>query len=152
MMLRAQINDALKDAVKRRDSETAATLRLILAALKDREIASRSEAGRDGIAEADVLSMLQKMALQSRESAQTYADAGRDDLAQKERQAERVIRRFLPRELDSGETEQAVDTVIGELGANGLKDMGRVMQTLRHRYAGRMDFSRASSIARARLG
>jgi hypothetical protein len=151
-MLRTQLNEALKDAVRRRDSETAASLRLILAALKDREIAARSESGRDGIAEDEILGMLQKMARQARESAGTYAEAGRDDLAEKERRTERVIRRFLPRELDSGETENAVDAIITELGATGLKDMGRVMSELRGRYAGRMDFSRASALAKQRLG
>lgn len=151
-MLRSELNEALKDAVRRRDTDTAATLRLVLAALKDREIAARSENGRDGIGEDEILHMLKKMAAQSRESAETYAEAGRDDLAEKERQAERVIRRFLPRELDSGETEAVVDEVIAELGANGLKDMGRVMSALRSRYAGRMDFSRASALAKSRLG
>jgi hypothetical protein len=150
-MLRSELNDALKDAVRRRDTDTAATLRLVLAALKDREIAARSENGRDGIGEDEILNMLKKMAAQSRESAERYAEAGRDDLAEKERQEERVIRRFLPRELDSGETERAVDEVIADLGASGLKDMGRVMAALRDRYAGRMDFSRASALAKSRL-
>lgn len=150
-MLRSQLNEALKTAVRNRDTDTAATLRLVLAALKDREIAVRSETGRDGIGEAEIQDMLQKMAGQARESAETYAESGREDLAEKERQAERVIRRFLPRELDSGETEAAVNSVIDELGATGLKDMGRVMSALRSRYAGRMDFSRASALAKARL-
>lgn len=150
-MLRSELNEALKDAVRRRDTDTAATLRLVLAALKDREIAARTENGRDGIGEDEILHMLKKMAAQSRESAETYAEAGRDDLAEKERQEERVIRRFLPRELDTGETEAAVDDVIAELGASGLKDMGRVMSALRSRYAGRMDFSHASSLAKSRL-
>ena len=150
-MLRSQLNEALKDALRRRDSETAATLRLVLAALKGREIAARSENGRDGLDEDDIRRMLQKMAEQARESAATYAEAGRDDLAEKERKSERVIRRFLPRELDSGETEAAVDNVIAELGATGLKDMGRIMAALRQRYAGRMDFSYASTLAKTRL-
>lgn len=150
-MLRSQLKDALKDAIRNRDGETAATLRLIMAALKDREIAARSESGRDGIGEDEILAMLQKMADQSRESAQTYAEAEREDLAEKERRAERVIRRFLPRELDSGEIEAAVDHVIQDLDARGLKDMGRVMTTLRSRYAGRMDFRQASALAKSRL-
>ncbi len=150
-MLHTQLNEALKDAVRRRDSETAATLRLVLAALKDRETAARSEKGRDGLDEDEILQMLQKMAEQARHCAATYAQAGRDDLAEKERKSERVIRRFLPRELDSGETEAAVDAVIAELGATGLKDMGRVMACLRRRYAGRMEFSYASALAKTRL-
>ena len=150
-MLRSELNEALKDALRCRDSETAATLRLVLAALKDRETAARSENGRDSLNEDDILHMLQRMAEQAREAAATYAEAGRDDLAEKERKSERVIRRFLPRELDSGETETAVDSVIAELGATGLKDMGRVMACLRGRYAGRMDFSHASALAKARL-
>jgi hypothetical protein len=150
-MLRSELNTALKDAVRRRDSETAATLRLILAALKDREIAARTESGGDGIGDDEVLRLLQKMAQQARESAQTYAEAGRDDLVQKERNAEKVIRRFLPRELDSGETEAAVDAVIAEVGATRLTDMGKVMSELRSRYAGRMDFSEASAKAKAKL-
>lgn len=150
-MLRTELNDALKQALKNREKEAAATLRLVLAALKDRDIAARTDGGADGISEEQIQHMLQKMVRQARESAETYDKAGRQDLADKERAEARVIERFLPKQLDEAETAEAVDGVIDELGAASVKDMGKVMAALRERYAGRMDFGKASALAKARL-
>jgi len=150
-MLRTELNEALKQALKAKDKDTAATLRLVLAALKDRDIAARTEGGADGIGEDQIRQMLQKMVRQCRDSAETYEEGERPDLAEKERAEARVIERFLPRQLDEAETREAVETVIEELGADSVKDMGQVMGTLRERYAGQMDFGKASAMAKARL-
>ncbi|SDG34350.1 hypothetical protein SAMN05216241_10977 [Limimonas halophila] len=150
-MLRQQLNDALKQALRTRDERTAATLRLILAALKDRDIAARAQGSTDGIDDDEIQRMLEKLAQQSREAAANYDRAGRADLAEKERQEIEVIQRFLPRQLDEAETRRAVDDAIQELGAHSLKDMGRVMNHLRSQYRGRMDFTHASSIAKHKL-
>lgn len=150
-MLRSELNDALKQALKSKDQATAATLRLVLAALKDRDIAARSDGSTDGISDDQIQQMLQKMVRQSREAAETYDQAGRGDLADKERHEITVIERFLPRQLDEGETREAVERTIEELGAASIKDMGRVMARLREQYSGRMDFSKASAMAKERL-
>jgi uncharacterized protein YqeY len=150
-MLRTDLNDALKQALRTRDARTAATLRLILAALKDRDIAARSEGNSDGISDEQIRQMLQKMVRQSREAAKTYAEAGRDDLSEKEEQEIQVLQRFLPRQLDDEETRLAVDRTIAELGADSVKDMGTVMNRLRHDFAGQMDFAKASKVAKQRL-
>ncbi len=150
-MLRTELNEALRQALKTKDKDTAATLRLVLAALKDRDIAARTEGSPDGIGEDQIRQMLQKMVRQCRESAETYEQGGRDDLAEKERAEARVIERFLPRQLDEAETREAVEAVIEELGAESVKDMGQVMGALRERYAGQMDFGRASALAKERL-
>lgn len=150
-MLRTELNDALKAALRAHDARTAATLRLILAALKDRDIAARSEGNSEGISDDQIRQMLQKMVRHSREAAQTYSESGRPDLAEKEEQEIAVLERFLPRQLDEAETRAEVDKTIRELGADNVKDMGRVMSRLREAYAGRMDFSQASRIAKDRL-
>ncbi len=150
-MLRTQLNDELKNALRRQDKPTIATVRLILAALKDRDIAARGEGNSEGIDEEEIQRMLQKMARQSREAAETYQQAGREDLAEKERKEVAIIERFLPRQLDEAETHVAVDAVIADLGAESVKDMGKVMNRLRETYAGRMDFSKASALAKERL-
>lgn len=151
-MLRTDLNEALKKALRTKDAETVATLRLVLAALKDRDIAARSEGNSEGISEEQIQEMLQKMVRQSREAAETYEKAGRADLAEKERREIRVIERFLPKQLDEAETREAVEAAIEEIGAYSIKDMGRVMGRLREQYAGRMDFSKASAAAKQRLG
>jgi uncharacterized protein YqeY len=150
-MLRTELNDALKQALKSRDHGAAATLRLVLAALKDRDIAARGEGNAEGIGDDQIRQMLQKMVRQSREAAETYDKAGRGDLAEKERQEIAVIERFLPKQLGEAETRKAVEATIAELGAESIKDMGRVMTRLREQYAGRMDFSKASAVAKDRL-
>lgn len=150
-MLRTELNDALKEALKDQDKQTLGTVRLILAALKDRDIAARGAGNCDGIPEEEVLDMLQKMVKQRRESIDLYAKGDRQDLVEKEQAEIDVIQRFMPQQLDEGETRAAVDGMIVELEAGSIKDMGRVMAALKERYAGRMDFAKASALAKGQL-
>ena len=143
-MLRQQLNDALKAAMKAQDKRRVSTLRLILAALKDRDIAARSGDNGDGISETDILGMLQTMIRQRQDSTEQFKQGGRKDLADKEQEEIAVIQDFLPDQLDEGEVGEACREVVAELEAGGLKDMGRVMGELKSRYTGRMDFSKAS--------
>lgn len=128
-----------------------ATLRLILAALKDREIAARSKSDAAEIGDGEIESMLQTMVKQRRESIEMYVKGDRQELADKEAEEITVIERFLPNQLSDGDVEKAVAAVVADLGAQSLKDMGRVMGTLRERHAGQMDFGKAGSIAKKAL-
>ncbi|MDJ0896800.1 MAG: GatB/YqeY domain-containing protein [Alphaproteobacteria bacterium] len=154
-MLRKQLNEALKEAMLAKDGRATATLRLILAALKDRDIAARTkgqlEDVAEGISEDEIHLMLQTMIKQRRESIEMYEKGGRLDLVEQERNEIEVISRFLPEQLDEVAISQAVKEVIGELGASNLKDMGRTMAALRERYAGRMDFGKASGMVKQQL-
>ncbi len=150
-MLRSQLNDALKVSLKQKDSTGTSTLRLILAALKDRDIAARSRGQMEGIEEPEILEMLQKMIKQREDSIDAYDKGGRPDLVEKERAEIEVIRRFMPKALSEEETQQAIDGVIAELDAGSIKDMGRVMGVLKERYPGRMDFSLASRTVKQKL-
>lgn len=150
--IRERINAQLKQAVKSQDKRRISTLRLINAAIKDRDIAARSEGKREGVAEQEVLSILAKMIKQRVESKKTYEEAGRLELAGQEQEEMDIIEEFLPRQLDEAETQRACEQVIEELGAEGLKDMGRTMAALKERYAGQMDFAKASAIVKERLG
>ncbi|MFC7333477.1 GatB/YqeY domain-containing protein [Rhodocista pekingensis] len=150
-MLRTRLNEALKEAMRAKDQRAVATVRLILAALKDRDIAARGRGIPDGIDETEILSMLQTMVKQRRESIELYEQGGRIELAQQEREEITVIERFMPKQLDDEEIRAVVATLAEEIGAAGVKDMGRVMAELRSRYAGQMDFARASGIVREKL-
>ena len=154
--MRENITQAVKDAMKSGDKVRLSTLRLTQAAIKDRDIAARVDAkgqstGHDRIDDSELLGLLQKMIKQRREAAKTYADAGRSELAEKETAEIAVIEEFLPKQLSAEETEKAVAAVIDEIGASGLKDMGRTMGTLKERFAGQMDFGKASAVVKARL-
>lgn len=149
--MRDRINAALKDAIKSQDKRRMSTLRLISAAIKDRDIAARST-GKDGVSESEVLDILAKMIKQRRESMKTYEEAGRVELAQQEREEIEIIETFLPPQLAGDEMKAAVETVMRELECEGLKDMGRVMSTLKERFAGQMDFSKASAMVKQQLG
>jgi uncharacterized protein YqeY len=151
-MLRERLNAELKTAMKEKNARKRATLRLILAALKDRDIAARSKGVTDGIDETEILSMLQTMVKQRQESIEHYEHGGRLELAEQEREEIAIIEQFLPEQLDPNAVEQAVRDVIEELGASSIKDMGRTMAALRERYAGQMDFAKASAIVKAQLG
>jgi hypothetical protein len=150
-MLRQKLNDALKVAAKSGDKRALSTIRLILAALKDRDIAARGRGQSDGITEAEILEMLQKMVKQRHESIELYRRGQRDDLVRQEEEEIAVIDRFRPQAMDESATAAAVGEVMTELEANSIKDMGRVMAALKERYAGRMDFSKASGIVKGRL-
>lgn len=151
-MLRQRLNDALKTAMLARDSRTVSTVRLILAALKDRDIAARPSGQADGIGDDAILSMLQSMMKQRRESIALYEQGGRLELAEQEAEEIAIIERFLPAQLSEAEVAEAVQSVVAEIDAHGLKDMGRTMAVLKERYAGRMDFTKASAVVKRHLG
>ena len=151
-MLRQQLNDALKEAMRAKDQRALATIRLILAALKDRDIQARTEGRGDGVGDQEVLEMLQKMVRQRRDAIELYAKGQRQDLVEREEQEIAVIERFLPKPLDEAESDAAISAAISDLEAASIKDMGRVMALLKERYPGRMDFARASQQVKARLG
>ncbi|SOD88973.1 GatB/YqeY domain-containing protein [Caenispirillum bisanense] len=150
-MMRTRLQEALKEAMRSKDARAVATVRLILAALKDRDIAARTKGQMDGISDDEILSMLQSMIKQRRESIQLYEQGGRLELAEQEAEEITVIERFLPRQMDEAEAAAAVEAAIADLGATGLKDMGRVMTELRERHAGQMDFGKASGLVKQKL-
>lgn len=151
MGLREQFNDALKEAMKAKEQRRVSTLRLVLAALKDRDIANRSEESRAGIGDDEILLLLAKMIKQREESASTYEGAGRPELASAEREEIAIIQGFLPKQLGEKEVEEAVKATIAETGATSMKDMGKVMAMLKERHAGQMDFAKASGTVKALL-
>lgn len=150
-MLRQELNEALKTALKTGDARARSTLRLILAALKDRDIAARP-AKTDGIDEAEIGELLNKMVRQRRESITLYEQGNRLDLAQQEAEEIAVIERFLPKQLSEADTSAAIDATVKELGASSIKDMGKVMAALKAKYTGQMDFGRASALVKQKLG
>ena len=151
MSLRAQLNDAMKEAMKAKDAKRLATVRLILAALKDRDIAARSETSKDLVGDDDILTLLAKMIKQREESASVYRQGGRPDLAENEEAEIAVIRTFMPAQMDDAAMKEAVAAVIVEAGASSIKDMGKVMAILKERFAGQMDFSKASAATKDAL-
>lgn len=144
--LRATLTDELKTSLKEKNEIKTATVRLILAALKDRDISARSTGNCDGIPDEDVLSLFQTMIKQRRESIKMYTDGGRKDLADREEAEIGVIMTFLPKQLSEAEIKQAAQDAIKATGADSVKDMGKVMAVLKDKYAGQMDFSVASKI------
>ncbi|MEQ8194071.1 MAG: GatB/YqeY domain-containing protein [Rhodospirillales bacterium] len=151
-MLRARLNDALKEAMKNRDEVKVNTVRLILAALKDRDIAARGKGKLTEIGEDEILSMLQSMIKQRNESIKLYEQGNRKELADQERAEIEVIQSFLPEPLSEEEMAEAIQRTIGEVGASSIKEMGKVMAVLKENYAGRMDFAKASAVIKERLG
>lgn len=152
MGLRQKISDSLKVAMKAKDVERLSTLRLINAAIKDRDIALRGEGDDTGVSEADVLGILGKMVKQRQESARAYEEGGRLELAEKELSEITVIEEYLPRQLSEAEAAAAVDAAIAETGAESIRDMGRVMAALKAKYTGQMDFSTAGPMVKDKLG
>ena len=150
-MLRQAFRDRLKEAMKARDSRTVSTVRLILAALKERDVAARGQGNPEALSAAEIQRMLQAMVKQRRESIGLYEQGNRPDLANQENEEIAVIESFLPRQLDEGEIEAAVKAAIGEVGAATLKDMGKVMAALRERHAGVIDLGRAGAVVRRLL-
>lgn len=152
-MLRERIDDALKSAMKARDEKTrVSTLRLIAAAIKDRDIAARAEDRCCGVTDDEILAILSKMVKQREDSAAAYEKGCRLDLAEQERAEIQIIKEYLPRQLSDAEITTAVSSVITELGASGLKDMGKCMGALKERYSGAMDFGRAGALMKKQLG
>ena len=150
-MLRARLSEASKAAMKSKDSRRVSTLRLILAALKDRDIAARADGNNEGLSDEQIISMLGTMVRQRGESITLYEGSGRPDLAQQEREEIAVIEDFMPVKLGDEEVSRAIHDLVAELGAVGLKDMGRTMAAMKARYAGRLDFAKASGIVKQLL-
>jgi uncharacterized protein len=150
-MLRDKLNEAMKEAMRARDQAALGTIRLILAKLKDTDIASRTEASREGVADDKILSMLQGMIKQRNESIVLYEKGNRAELAEKEKAEIIVIERFLPQQMDEAAVEAAVKEAVASSGAKSIKDMGGVMATLKAKYAGQMDFAKASAAVKKTL-
>lgn len=150
MQMREKIAQALVGAVKQQDKRRTSTLRLMQAAIKDRDIAHRG-AGKDPVGDEDVTEILSRMVKQSKESARIYEENGRADLAEEELQEIGVIMEFLPKPLSEPDMKQACADVVREIGAESLRDMGRCMSVLKEKYPGRMDFSKASGVVRELL-
>lgn len=140
MSLRERLQTALKDAMRAKEAERLSTLRLINAAIKDREIASRGEGGEAEVGESDIMAIMGKMVKQRHESARAYEEGGRVELAEKELNEIKVIEEFLPRQLAADEVKAAIAAAIAEAGATSIRDMGRVMAVLKGKYTGQMDF------------
>ena len=152
MTLRDRLNDALKSAMLAKNATAVATVRLILAALKDRDIAERGRSNPEGLTDAQIAELLQAMIKQRRESSALYTQGGRPELARQEADEIEVIKQFLPKQMTPDEVAAAIDQAIDETEAGSLKDMGRIMGILKGRFAGRMDFAKASTMVRQRLG
>ncbi|HEX9790147.1 MAG TPA: GatB/YqeY domain-containing protein [Kiloniellales bacterium] len=150
-MFRNRLNEALKEAMKAKDKPATSTLRLILAAIKDRDIAARGRGKGDGVDDAEILDLLQKMVRQRHDSIEMYQKGNRQDLVEKEQGEIAIIESFLPKQLTDEETQAAVEDVFNALEASTIKDMGRVMGELKTRFAGRMDFAKAGALVKARL-
>lgn len=152
MGLRTRISDALKEAMKQKDAGRLSTLRLINAAIKDRDIALRGEGRDDGVSEEEILQILGKMVKQRNDSVRAYEEAGRLELAEQERTEIGVIEEFLPKQLDEDETLAAIDAAIKATGASSIRDMGKVMGELKAKFTGQMDFGRVGPLVKDRLG
>jgi uncharacterized protein YqeY len=150
-MLRDKLNDAMKEAMRARDQAALGTIRLILAKLKDVDIAARTETSREGVAEDKILSMMQGMIKQRNESIVLYEKGNRADLADKEKAEIAVIERFLPQQMDEAAVAAAVREAVAAAGATSVKDMGGVMAALKGKYAGQMDFAKASAAVKKAL-
>jgi uncharacterized protein len=151
-MLREVLADRLKQAMKARDARTVSTVRLILAALKERDVAARGQGVTEGLADPEIARMMQGMIKQRREAIALFEQGNRTDLAQREAEEIIVIEGFLPRQMNEQEIAAAAHAVIADTRASGIGDMGKVMTILRERYTGAMDLSLAGPIARRLLG
>ncbi|MCK5166131.1 MAG: GatB/YqeY domain-containing protein [Rhodospirillaceae bacterium] len=151
-MLRTKLSETLKTAMKAKDTATTSTIRLIQAALKDRDIAARPKGNMDGISDDEILSLMQGMIKQRRDSIEMYEKGGRPELADKEAAEIGIIESFMPEQMDEASAIAAVKAIVAELEASSMKDMGKVMATLKERHAGSMDFSKASGMVKGILG
>lgn len=149
--LRDQISSATKDAMRAKDTTALATLRLVSAAIKDRDIAARADDRCEGISDDEIISLLAKMVKQREEAAKVYGENARPELASQERAEIEIVRRFMPAELSDDEMNNAVNAAVESLGATCLKDMGKVMGQLKGEFAGRMDMGKAGALVKTRL-
>ncbi|SEQ29734.1 GatB/YqeY domain-containing protein [Thalassovita taeanensis] len=151
MDMRERVSSALKQAMRDKAVDRLSTLRLINAAIKDRDIAARGEGNDEGVADGDILAILGKMAKQRQESARAYEEGGRLDLAERERAEIIVIEEFLPRQLQGDEVTKAVEAAITAVGASSIRDMGKVMAELKGKYTGQMDFGTVGPMVKGKL-
>ena len=151
MDMRDRVNSALKQAMKDKQPERLSTLRLINAAIKDRDIDARSDGNDEGVPDSEILAILGKMAKQRQESARAYEEGGRLDLAERERAEIVIIEEFLPRQLSQTEVAKAIDAAVAEIGAQSIRDMGKVMAALKAKYTGQMDFGAVGPAVKDRL-
>ncbi len=150
--MRARVGEALKTAMKNKDAARLSTLRLINAAIKDRDIAMRGTGEDTAVSDADILGILGKMVKQRQESARAFEEGGRLELAEKELAEITVIEEFLPRQLDEDETRAVVEAAISETGAASIRDMSRVMAALKQKHTGQMDFGKVGPMVKDLLG
>ncbi len=143
-MLRDNINNAMKEAMKAREERKVSTLRMMNAAIKNADIEARGQ-GKEPLNEAELLSLFQKMIKQRQESVELYEKGGRTDLADRERAEVEIISAYLPKQMSDSEAGAAISAILQEINAQGMKDMGRAMTALRERFAGKMDFGKASA-------
>jgi len=152
MSLREKLTADMKEAMKSGDKRRLSTIRLINSAIKDKDILNRTEGPDAGINDAGIIELLAKMVKQRQESAATYDQGGRPELASAEREEIDIIADYMPRQLSESEAQAAIQALVGEIGAQGMKDMGRTMAALKEKYSGQMDFTKASAWVKAALG
>ena len=153
MDMRSRVQAALKDAMKSKEADRLSTLRLINAAIKDKDISLRGTDAEDaGVGDSDILAIMGRMVKQRQESARAYEEGGRLELAEKERSEIKVIEDFLPKQLTQAEAGAAVDAAIAEVGADSIRDMGKVMGVLKGKFTGRMDFGKVGPLVKQKLG
>ena len=150
-MLRDDINNAVKEAMKAKDERKLGTLRMVNSTIKNADIAARGE-GKPPLSDADLLAVLQKMIKQRQEAVELYDKGGRAELAAQEREEIAIISAYLPKQMSDDEVKAAIGAIIAETGAASIKDMGRVMAALKERYAGKMDFAKAGGLVKGQLG
>lgn len=151
-MLREHLNTEIKAAMKAKQSLRLTTLRLVHAAIKDKDIAARAGDNADGVSDDEILAILAKMVKQRNDSVTAYEEAGRLELAEQERSEIEVIEEFLPRKLNADEITAAIDTAMAKVGASSIRDMGKVMGELKAAHAGQMDFGKIGGMIKQRLG
>lgn len=150
-MLRQRINDDVKTAMKAKDAATVSALRMITSAIKDKDIAARP-GNMKGISTPEIIDMLQKMVRQRQESIEMYTKGNRPELAAKEQGEIDIIQRYLPKQMSEAETQAAIAAIVAETGASSIKDMGKVMNVLKERFAGQLDFGKVGALVKAKLG
>ena len=150
--MRDIINEAVKDAMRSKEKLRLSTLRLINAAIKDKDIALRMEDRPDGVSSSEILQILGKMVKQRQESARAYEEGGRLELAQQELSEIKIIEEFLPRQLSDEDVAKAIEEVISVIGATSIRDMGKVMASLKETYTGQMDFGQVGAKIKSLLG
>jgi len=150
-MIRKRLTEAQKEAMRAKEVKRLSTLRLVNAAIKDRDIAARTEANSDGVSDADIMGILAKMIKQRQDSSKIFEEAGRIELAEGERAEIKVIEEFLPKQLNEGEVAAAISAAVAEVGASSIRDMGKIMGVLKSKYTGQMDFGKVGAAVKAAL-